>query len=115
MAKKTRRKKGEIIDGMSPDLERKYSAAIRKVWAWSKMRRLAIKRATNEEGFIVCENDECGLVTPKANVDHIIPCGNIMKPGYMKRLNCPSSGLQVLCPKCHRAKTKVERDAKKAK
>lgn len=111
MAKKTRRKKGEIIDGMSPDLERKYSSAIRKVWAWSKMRRLAIKRATNEEGFVECEL--CNEITPKSHVDHIIPCGNIMKPGFMKRLNCPSSGLQVLCPPCHRAKTKEERDAKK--
>ena len=111
MAKKTRRKKGEIIDGMSPDLERKYSSAIRKVWAWSKMRRLAIKRATNEDGFGFCEI--CKEVSPKVKVDHIIPCGNIMKPGYMKRLNVSSDGLQVLCPKCHRAKTKAERDAKK--
>lgn len=111
MAKKTRRKKGEVIDGMSPDMERKYSAAIRKVWAWSPMRRIAKKRATNEDGFVECE--KCDIVTPKPHVDHIIPVGNIMKPGYMKRLNCPSTGLQVLCPKCHRAKTKLERDTKK--
>ena len=111
MAKKTRRKKGEVVDGMSPDLERKYSSAIRKVWAWSPMRRLAVNRSKNEDGFPTCE--QCGVTPPKVHVDHIVPCGNIMKPGFMKRLNCPSDGLQVLCPKCHRAKTKAERDAKK--
>lgn len=103
--------KKEIPDGLSPKLKQQYHSAIRRVWQWSKMRRLAVKRATGEDGFIHCEM--CEQVTPKAFVDHIKPCGDIFSPGYMERLNVPSKGLQVLCGSCHRAKTKEERKAKK--
>lgn len=101
-----KRKKKEIIDGISPDLIKRYSSAIRKVWSWSSARRLAIKRATNVEGFTVCES--CRVVAPKVHVDHIVPCGDIMSDGFMERLNVSSHGLQVLCPKCHRSKTKKD-------
>lgn len=100
------KKKEPAIDGITPKLKSKYSAAIRRVWAWSTMRRTAVKRATNAEGFTVCES--CKVVAPKVHVDHIVPCGDIMSNGFMKRLNVPSEGLQVLCPKCHRRKTKED-------
>lgn len=109
MAKKV---KVEIPDGMSPKLKSQYSAGIRKVWMWSKMRRLAVKRAMGDDGFMYCEM--CDQITPKAFVDHIKPCGDVLSPGFMKRLNVPSKGLQVLCNKCHREKTKAERAAKKS-
>ncbi len=103
--------KKEIPDGMSPKLRQQYHSAIRRVWQWCKMRRLAVKRATHADGFIHCEM--CKEITPKAFVDHIVPCGDIMSKGYFDRLNVPSKGLQVLCGACHRAKTKEERKAKK--
>lgn len=105
------KKKKEIPDGMGPKLKQQYHSAIRKVWLWSKARRLAVKRATGHDGFIHCEM--CKEITPKAFVDHKIPCGDIMSSGYFDRLNVPSKGLQVLCGSCHRAKTKEERKAKK--
>lgn len=104
MAKKIKK---EIPDGASPKLIQQYSNAIRRVWMWSKARRLAVKRATNDQGFIECEM--CTEVTPKAHVDHIVPCGALTSEGYFERLNVPSSGLQVLCAKCHRSKTKSDK------
>lgn len=101
------KKKEPVVDGLTPKLQAKYSAAIRRVWAWSSMRRTAIKRATNEMGFTVCE--ACLAVSAKVHVDHIIPCGSIMSDGFLERLNVCSKGLQILCPKCHRDKTKKDK------
>ena len=101
--------KPEVPDGMTPKLKSQYSNAIRRVWMWSKMRRLAVKRATGEDGFMYCENKKCKKQTPKAHVDHIIPCGDVTSPGYFDRLNVPSKDLQVLCPKCHHAKSKHDK------
>ncbi len=106
-----KKKKVEIEDGMTPKLLSQYSSAIRKVWSWSKMRRLAVKRATDKEGWLRCE--VCKEVTPKAHVDHIIPCGAINSPGFFDRLNVSSKGLQVMCRSCHYAKTKKEKNSKK--
>ncbi len=98
--------KPEPIDGLSPkDIER-IRIAIRKVWSWSYPRKLCIKRATNEDGFGVCE--VCKKIVPKVYVDHIIPVGQV-DAGFIDRLFCPSSGLQSCCAKCHRLKTNHER------
>ena len=105
--KKVKKKKQEIPDGITPKLKSQYSNAIRRVWQWSKMRRLAVKRATDQDGFIHCEI--CKVITPKSFVDHINPCGDVFSSGYMERLNVPSKGLQVLCGKCHRQKTAKEK------
>lgn len=105
------KKKIEVPDGPSPKLMQQYSNAIRRVWSWSKARRIAVKRATDSNGFTHCE--KCKEITAKAHVDHIIPCGPITSPGYFERLNVPSKGLQVLCKKCHYAKTKKEHKSKK--
>lgn len=104
MSKKVKK---EIPDGPTPKLKSQYNAAIRKVWMWSKMRRLAVKRATGSDGFIRCEL--CKEVTPKSFVDHIVPCGDIYSDGYFERLNVPSKGLQVLCGPCHRKKSKEDK------
>lgn len=105
MAKK--KIKTHPFDGLTPKLLSQYSSAIRKVWSWSHMRRKAVKRATNEDGFIVCEL--CSKVVPKGHVDHIIPVGSLESEGFFQRLNVPSDGLRVLCPPCHRAKTKADK------
>lgn len=105
-----KKKKTEIPDGPTPKLKSQYHSAIRRVWMWSRMRRLAVKRATGEDGFIYCE--ECEEMTPKAHVDHIEPCGDIYSPGFFDRLNVSSDKLQVLCKKCHNAKTKLDKQKK---
>lgn len=49
----------------------------------------------------------------KITVDHIIPCGSLQKasdlPGFVERLFCEESGLQVLCTDCHNNKTQLEK------
>ena len=106
--------KAEVPDGPTPKLKSQYSNAIRRVWQWSKMRRLAVKRATHEDGYVYCEL--CKEMTPKSFVDHKIPCGDVYSPGYFDRLNVPSKDLQVLCGPCHREKTKSDKkkDIKRA-
>jgi 5-methylcytosine-specific restriction endonuclease McrA len=46
------------------------------------------------------------------NVDHIIPVGTLKSaqdlPGFVERLFCEVKGLQLLCKKCHDAKTKKD-------
>lgn len=47
------------------------------------------------------------------NVDHIIPVGTLTcaedLPGFIERLFCEENGLQVLCEKCHTAKTEQQK------
>lgn len=47
------------------------------------------------------------------NVDHIEPAGSLNcaadLPGFVERLFCEQDKLQVLCTKCHDAKTKSEK------
>jgi hypothetical protein len=96
------------FDGMSlKDVERlrKYT---RTVWGWSTPRRLCIARATDDEGFVSCE--KCKKRVPRIFVDHIKQVGD-MDDGYLRRLFCPSTGLQALCKSCHAKKTKGEREA----
>lgn len=98
--------KPEKIDGLGPDDLKKLRAAIRQVWMWSHARRLCLKRALTEDGFARCEG--CAQVVPKVYPDHIIPAGRL-DAGFIKRMFVSSSGLQALCAKCHRKKTKEER------
>ncbi len=52
----------------------------------------------------------------KINVDHIHPAGSLNcandLPGFVERLFCEVDNLQVLCEKCHDAKTKLEKNGK---
>ena len=52
------------------------------------------------------------------NVDHIVPAGTLTcsadLAGFIERLFCEIDNLQVLCEKCHDAKTKLERDGNKS-
>lgn len=49
----------------------------------------------------------------RVNVDHIIPVGTLKcaddLPGFVERLFCEADNLQVLCDKCHDAKTKFDK------
>lgn len=94
-------------DGFGVAERKAVHAAVRLVWQRSLARRLAVKRATDAEGYLCCEG--CGARTPKAHVDHIEPVGEVGGPGYIERMFVPSTGLRVLCPPCHKPKTKRER------
>lgn len=98
------------VDGWGAAERRAVHAAVRQVWHRSLARRLAVKRATDAEGYIRCE--QCGERTPKGHVDHRNPVGEVGADGYIARMFVPSTELQVLCPPCHRPKTKRERKKK---
>lgn len=95
----------EKVDGLGPDDIKKLRTAIRKVWSWSRARKLCIERATGKDGFPRCE--KCKKKVPKVFPDHIIPCGELDE-GYIKRMFVSSNRLQALCQKCHRIKTNEE-------
>ena len=89
-------------------------ANLRKIWKWSSERTEVRKRARISRGSYKCE--QCGRITDKLDVDHIVPVG--VSPGskndaegrtwddYIAALFCDVSNLQGLCLNCHKAKTK---------
>lgn len=61
-----------------------------------------------------CNQCKAWFSEKNINVDHIIPAGQLNDfhdlPGFVKRLFCEVDGLQVMCSKCHDAKTKKEKE-----
>ncbi len=100
-------KKVAKVDGFGVAERKAVRSAIRLVWQRSLARRLALKRATDAAGYLVCE--QCGERTPKAHVDHLEPAGEVGSDGYVARMFVPSTELRVLCVACHKSKTKKER------
>ncbi len=107
------RRKAEKIDGFGPAEKKAIHSAVRLVWQRSKARRLAIARATDAQGYVRCE--QCKKRTPKHHVDHPTPVGEVGGPRYIQKMFIPSHKLKVLCPPCHKPKTKKERQKKKPK
>jgi hypothetical protein len=105
VAKKISREK---VDGLSPYDKAKVRSAIRQVWHRSHPRRLCEQRSTDAKGYRFCE--ECGKRVPKVQIDHTIPFGDILSPGAIERMFCPSTGLKAMCPKCHKIKTKEDKE-----
>lgn len=99
------------------DIER-LMTAIAKVWSWSYSRQLCIKRATDINGFGVCESMECKKSKrnkhPKVYADHINPRGS-WDDNYIKRSFRPSNEYQALCKSCHDKKTRAENKARATK
>lgn len=102
-----RKKVAPIDGGLTPKQKTRLRAGIRDVWRYSHARKLCEARCLDKKGFPVCE--ECGLKVPKVQIDHIIPCGDVEDPGYLKRMFVSSKGLKALCPKCHKIKTDKEK------
>ncbi len=94
------------IDGLNPKDIKNLRSAIRKVWHWSVPRKLCIKRATDKDGFGICE--KCKKRVPKIFADHITNVGEL-DGGYIERMFRPSKFLQALCKKCHQLKTNEEK------
>jgi Zn finger protein HypA/HybF involved in hydrogenase expression len=99
------------LDGFGPAERKAVHSAVRLVWQRSLARRLAVKRATDAEGYIRCE--QCLERTPKHHVDHIENVGEVGGPDYIQRMFVPSDQLRVLCRTCHAPKTKLERRKRK--
>ena len=97
-----------------------YLGKMRLAWRQSPMYWEAYKRAQVDTGLIKCE--KCGDVVHyrMIEVDHIVPVVSVDGPRDIQqevfRMNCPASGLQVLClEKCHRGKSKKENAARRKK
>lgn len=92
-----------------PSLKTRINSALRQVWRWSDERKEALAAARCSRGNYHCAN--CGrLYGPKEiKVDHIEGYGiDDDWNARIARLFCPSSGLQCLCEKCHKAKGAIE-------
>ena len=103
-------KKNPPTDGLGKREIAKIRSALRLVWSRCEARRLVVKRCTGSEGFFECE--DCDERTPRICIDHVIPCGDV-DGGYIARLFVSSSGLQALCPSCHKDKTNAEKKERK--
>lgn len=99
------------VDGLSSEDKAKLRSAIRRVWLWYAWpRKLVVKRCRLYRRIYRCE--KCRSLEAKIHVDHIVPIGAVESVGYIDRLYVASTGLQGLCEKCHKTKTKEERRKK---
>jgi len=110
---KPKREKAKAIDGLGSVELMKLRNAMRQVWQRSKQWKLVKARCKDSEGYDVCEG--CDTRVPKIFVDHIVPIGDMLDPGFIERLMVPSSELKGLCNECHKPKTKKDNAETKAK
>ncbi len=96
----------ELVDILSAKDIENIRKALRRVWSWSKARKICLARAVGKDGFPRCEL--CKTKVPKVYPDHIEPVGDV-DSGFIARLWCSSTRLQAICKKCHNRKTKDER------
>lgn len=98
-------------------VETAVRSALRRLWLWSPMRTAALQRARIKRGIYRCA--KCKMATPKKSiaVDHVTPVtpvdGFDTWDGFIERLFCPPSHLNVLCKPCHTTKTKLENESRK--
>lgn len=105
-----------------PALKSRIVSALRKIWLQSEMRQEALRASRIERGVYRCA--QCGKTMPatfktangtirKVAVDHktrVVPeTGWDSWDGFIERLFCEQSKLQVLCFDCHHEKTTRER------
>lgn len=93
-------------------------AALRRASYRTPMRYEALNKAKVARGLYKCA--KCSLVRARKDIqlDHLSPVVKISGwdgfDGFITRLFCPASGLQVLCRKpCHAEKTKAENAERK--
>jgi 5-methylcytosine-specific restriction endonuclease McrA len=95
-----------------------YRGKLSRIWHESPMFHTAKARAWVRTGVSKCENCGHEVNSKLVEVDHVEPK---MAPGqdpldialFAARLNCPASGLQVLCETCHHIKTGGENKLRK--
>jgi len=103
----------------------KIRAALRNASRWwkpisvvrIKARRKYVGSNRRQKYEYRCNKCKNWFSDKKISVDHIVPVGSLNcasdLPGFVERLFCEESGLQVLCTDvCHEEKTKNERNGK---
>lgn len=105
-----------------PPLKSRIVSALRRLWFQSEARQEALRDARISRGVYLCA--KCGKNVPaslkmpngtirKVAVDHkvrVVPAtGFDSWDGFLNRLFCEQSELQVLCYDCHHEKTQRER------
>ncbi len=109
---KKAKKKVEKIDGLNPKEIVRIRGNLRDVWRNTYSRNLVVKRAVGKDGFSYCES--CLKRSPKVQIDHHVPCGDVLSLGYIQRLFVPSAQLWALCHDCHKIKTKADNASTRA-
>ena len=92
-------------------------AALRRIWRWSRERRLALDKA-KVDGKYKCASCKSLFERKDVAVDHIKPVINPAKGWqgfsvYIKRLWCPMKNLQVICKPDHKVKSVGENKLRK--
>jgi Zn finger protein HypA/HybF involved in hydrogenase expression len=87
------------------NLDQKLKTAIRKVWAFSPVRREALKRVKQVTHEWRCEH--CERFTERPYVDHIKAVGLARDWNEFIKMMFTEE-LQVLCRDCHSTKTKQD-------
>jgi hypothetical protein len=92
----------------------KIVPAIRRIWFHSPLRREVVNRAKVDE-YYRCEL--CRGLQEKVHIDHIEPCVPLTGwdgyDGFISRMFCDPSKMQVICEKCHGKKTTEETQTRK--
>ena len=108
-----KKEKAKPIDGLGSVELQKLRNAVRQIWQRSKAWKIVKARCLDEEGYPKCE--QCHLRVPKIFVDHIVPIGDMLEPGFFERLMVPSTELRGICKECHAPKTKRDNEKTRAK
>jgi len=78
-----------------PSAAARITSAIRRIWAWSPLRREALRRAKGQ-----CE--ECGAFEPKLEVHHENQIYlHTMSKAIVEKLFPPLDELTCVCKTCH--------------
>ena len=87
---------------------------LRKGSLWNPSRKEAMRRARVSRGYYQCAHCCAVFHVKEIHVDHIIPVVPLKGfddwNGYIARLFCDESGLQILCVSCHKKKTDRENE-----
>ena len=91
---------------------------------YETLKKASVGRKTNKATGRLAEHYKCAkckkeFVKVDVEVDHIVTVVDVDKgftsyDEYIDRLFCSPDNLQVLCSKCHKEKTKEERERRKA-
>lgn len=108
---------------MSRELDKKTTryikSALRRIWGWFPARKAAKLRAQVSPGRWRCEKCEAYPLGPKERqIDHVVEVDAVGTwdgwDQFIARLFCDADGLQVLCLKCHKAKSASNNSARRA-
>lgn len=101
--------------------ETRLVSALRKVWRWSKERRLVKEGARRAADQFQCS--VCLKLVDRIEIDHLHDMAGLIKrtgvlaesnwQKYVELLFCSADHLRPVCPPCHRSITAAQRKARK--